>query len=97
MDALELLKQDHQEVKELFEQGEGKEGKDLKDVFMRIKKALDTHARIEETVFYPASERAQRRIPSEQQRLRKRAFAGGLLRRERFRVTLGSRLEPTTK
>src|SRR5262245_36085194 len=58
MDALELLKQDHQTVKELFEQAEGiEDGKKQKKVFRQIKKELDTHARIEETIFYPAMER----------------------------------------
>ena len=54
MDALELLKQDHQKVKELFEQAEEAEGKISKKIFEEIKTELETHARIEETVFYPA-------------------------------------------
>ena len=54
MDALELLKQDHQKVKELFEEAEEAEGKQQQDIFEQIKSELETHARIEETVFYPA-------------------------------------------
>ncbi|MGZ8499179.1 MAG: hemerythrin domain-containing protein [Candidatus Binatia bacterium] len=54
MDALELLKQDHQKVKELFEQAEEADGDDQQDIFEQIKTELETHARIEETVFYPA-------------------------------------------
>ena len=54
MDALELLKKDHQKVKELFEQAEEAEGKELQNIFDQIKTELETHARIEETVFYPA-------------------------------------------
>ena len=54
MDALELLKQDHQNVKELFELAEEAEGDDQRDIFEEIKTELETHARIEETVFYPA-------------------------------------------
>ena len=58
MDALELLKQDHQTVKELFEQAEAMEqGKDQKQIFGEIKRELETHARIEESVFYPAMEK----------------------------------------
>jgi hemerythrin superfamily protein len=58
MDALELLKQDHQTVKELFEQAEAMEqGKDQKQIFDEIKRELETHARIEESVFYPAMEK----------------------------------------
>jgi hemerythrin superfamily protein len=55
MDALELLKQDHQKVKELFKQGQQMEDKkQQKQIFKEIKSELETHARIEETIFYPA-------------------------------------------
>jgi hypothetical protein len=55
MDALELLKQDHAKVKELLEQAEGAEqGKEQNAIFDKIKNELETHARIEESVFYPA-------------------------------------------
>ena len=54
MDALELLKKDHQKVKELFEQAEEAEGKEQQKIFDQIKTEIETHARIEETVFYPA-------------------------------------------
>jgi hemerythrin superfamily protein len=57
MDALELLKQDHQKVKKLFEQGQKTEDKkQQKQIFKEIKAELETHTRIEETVFYPAME-----------------------------------------
>jgi len=57
MDALELLKQDHQKVKELFKQGQQTENrKEQKQIFKEIKSELETHARIEETIFYPAME-----------------------------------------
>jgi hemerythrin superfamily protein len=59
MDALELLKQDHQEVKELFKEAEGAEGKQKIEVFAKIKKALETHTRIEEGIFYPAMEKRE--------------------------------------
>ena len=55
MDALELLKQDHQKVKELFKQGQQTEDrKQQKQIFKEIQAELETHARIEETIFYPA-------------------------------------------
>src|SRR5438445_12873425 len=58
MDALELLKQDHQKVKELLEEAEATEGgKEQREIFKQMKKELKTHARIEETVFYPAMEK----------------------------------------
>jgi hemerythrin superfamily protein len=60
MDALELLKQDHKKVKELFEQAEGMEdGKEQKEIFKQIKKELETHTRIEESIFYPAMQKHQ--------------------------------------
>jgi hemerythrin superfamily protein len=55
MDVLELLKQDHKNVKELFEQGRQTEDKQQqKKVFKQIKTELETHTRIEESIFYPA-------------------------------------------
>ena len=55
MDALELLKQDHQRVKELFERSQKTEDKkQQRQIFREIKSELDTHARIEESIFYPA-------------------------------------------
>ena len=58
MNALELLKQDHEEVKELFEQAEGtEESKEQRNIFNQIKKALEAHARIEEGIFYPTMEK----------------------------------------
>jgi len=50
MDALDLLKRDHREVKELFQEAEGKQ---KFEVFKKIKTALETHTRIEETIFTP--------------------------------------------
>lgn len=58
MDALELLHEDHAQVKELFEQAEGTENqKEKKRIFEEINSELETHARIEETVFYPAMQK----------------------------------------
>ena len=60
MEALNLLKQDHAKVKELFEDIE--DAADIgaqKDVFVQIKNELETHSHIEESVFYPAMEKYQ--------------------------------------
>ena len=55
MDALELLKTDHKKVSELFKKAEKSENKkQQKQLFDQIKTELETHAHIEETVFYPA-------------------------------------------
>ena len=60
MDALELLKEDHQKVKELFEEAEGAEDeKEKRKLFDEIQTELETHARIEETIFYPAMEKRE--------------------------------------
>jgi len=61
MDAIALLKEDHEKVAELFdefeeiEESEGDKEDKLK-VFEQIKAELEIHARIEETIFYPACE-----------------------------------------
>jgi hemerythrin superfamily protein len=55
MNALELLKEDHQKVKELFERAEATEDqKEKNKIFEEISRELETHTRIEETIFYPA-------------------------------------------
>jgi hemerythrin superfamily protein len=51
--AVELLKTDHRTVEELFSRVRDNEDGDNSDVFARIKLELDTHAHIEEMIFYP--------------------------------------------
>lgn len=54
MDALELLKADHQRVSELFDQLQQAEDIDQKrDIFESIRDELTAHADIEENYFYP--------------------------------------------
>src|SRR5688572_32137318 len=53
MNAIELLKADHDKVEELFEQAKANEGGDNTDLFKQIKMELDIHAHIEEAIFYP--------------------------------------------
>ena len=55
MDALDLLAEDHKLVNELVENMEAAEDeKEKRKIFREIKTELDTHARLEETIFYPA-------------------------------------------
>lgn len=55
MNATELLKQDHDAVKQLFAEFESSESAEDKiDVFEDIREQLLIHARIEEEIFYPA-------------------------------------------
>ena len=54
MNALELLKQDHRKVKELFDQAKAAaDDKQRKQIFDRIDTELTIHAHIEERLFYP--------------------------------------------
>jgi hemerythrin superfamily protein len=57
MNALEVLKQDHQKVKGLFKEATGSPDQSKrKELFDKIDTELEIHAHIEETVFYPALE-----------------------------------------
>lgn len=54
-DAVELLRSDHRQVEDLFEQFEKARGDDRKqDLATRICDALRVHSQIEEEIFYPA-------------------------------------------
>lgn len=55
MNALELLKKDHDTVEELFEKVKATENEQAHEqLFEKIKMELLTHTHIEETIFYPA-------------------------------------------
>jgi|GEM_PF-37442 len=58
-DALSLLKADHERVKELFDRAEKADEKQQKKLFKEIKKELERHTRIEESVFYPNLEKRE--------------------------------------
>lgn len=53
MNAIELLKEDHNKVAKLFQQVKADEDADHRDTFEQIKTELETHTHIEETIFYP--------------------------------------------
>src|SRR5216110_299716 len=56
MNATDLLKEQHAEVKELFEQLEQAEDEDEKQaLFQELADNLAAHATIEERIFYPAA------------------------------------------
>lgn len=66
MDALRLLHADHKEVESLFKQlGELGDSAHVsrERIFEQIDTALEAHAKIEETIFYPAIKQASRREP----------------------------------
>ena len=55
MDAITLLREDHQKVKELFSEiEETEDAKKLKQTFDEIMSELAVHEKIEEQIFYPA-------------------------------------------
>ena len=57
MDALALLKEDHEKVKKLLAEGETTTERGVKtraQLFDRLKSELEIHERIEEEVLYPA-------------------------------------------
>jgi hemerythrin superfamily protein len=54
MNAIELLKGDHDKVDKLFQKVKAtEEGEEHKQLFEKIKHELDAHAHIEEKIFYP--------------------------------------------
>ncbi len=62
MDAIELLKQDHEKVSGIFEKLEPTTEQAVKtreELFAKLKNELDVHARIEEQIFYPAIKEAE--------------------------------------
>src|SRR4029077_4608987 len=57
MNALEILKKDHQKVKGLFQEATRAHDQNTrKELFDKIDTELEIHAHIEEKVFYPALE-----------------------------------------
>jgi iron-sulfur cluster repair protein YtfE (RIC family) len=53
MNALELLKEDHDKVDKLFQKVKATDDREHAKLFEQIKEELDIHTHIEETIFYP--------------------------------------------
>jgi len=53
MNAIELLKEDHDKVDKLFQKVEATEESEHPQLFERIKAELEIHTHIEEAIFYP--------------------------------------------
>jgi RNA-splicing ligase RtcB len=61
MNAFQLLKEDHQKVSGIFQQLEPtteRAEKTRTELFAKLKEELDVHAKIEESIFYPAIKQA---------------------------------------
>lgn len=52
MNAIELLKQDHDKVDKLFQKVKAEEG-DTREIFEKIRVELEVHTQVEEQIFYP--------------------------------------------
>lgn len=62
MNAFALLKADHKKVADILEKLDSTTERGVKtreELFAQLKTELDVHARIEETIFYPALEEAK--------------------------------------
>jgi len=53
MNAIELLKDDHDKVDRLFQKVKATEEGEHKELFKQIKAELDAHTHVEEKIFYP--------------------------------------------
>ncbi len=53
MNAIELLKTDHDKVSRLFQKVKATEESEHKTLFEQIREELEVHTHIEETIFYP--------------------------------------------
>ncbi|MGI8641031.1 MAG: hemerythrin domain-containing protein [Pyrinomonadaceae bacterium] len=53
MNAIELLKEDHDKVSRLFQKVKATKEGEHQELFEKIKEELDVHTHIEETIFYP--------------------------------------------
>ncbi len=66
MDAIQLVKQDHRAVEQLFKQfekaEEAEKAAEMKRVVQKVVKELSVHAAIEEQILYPALRRAEESI-----------------------------------
>src|ERR1700730_2948528 len=57
MDAIQLLKDDHQKVEKIFSPMERKENRQR--LFVELDRELTVHATLEEQIFYPAAREAE--------------------------------------
>ena len=57
MNAIELLKEDHDRVDKLFQKVKADEDADHRDTFEKIRAELEVHTHIEEAIFYPKMEK----------------------------------------
>jgi len=64
--AIEMLREDHQKVKDLFEHFEETESGDKKQIVETTLRELEIHTSIEEEIFYPAARQALKGMDGEE-------------------------------
>lgn len=57
MNVLELLKEDHRKVEQLFQKVKATEESEHRELFEKIREELEIHAHVEEKIFYPMLEK----------------------------------------
>jgi hemerythrin superfamily protein len=62
MDAVQMLKDDHQKVKGLFKEFEKAEGRQKKQIAEQVFQELEVHSKLEEEIFYPAVKQADEEL-----------------------------------
>jgi len=64
--AIEMLREDHRKVKDLFEHFEGTDSGDRKEIVDTTLRELEVHTSIEEEIFYPAARLALQELDGEE-------------------------------
>lgn len=64
--AIEMLREDHRKVKDLFEHFEGTDSGDKKEIVDTTLRELEIHTAIEEEIFYPAARMALQEIEGDE-------------------------------
>jgi hemerythrin-like domain-containing protein len=64
--AIEMLREDHRKVKDLFEHFEGTDAGDKKEIVDTTLHELEIHTAIEEEIFYPAARMALQEIEGDE-------------------------------
>ena len=64
--AIEMLREDHRKVKDLFEHFEGTDSGDKKEIVDTTLRELEIHTSIEEEIFYPAARLALQELEGDE-------------------------------
>lgn len=84
MNATDLIRQDHQAARELYERFEAAMSEERTDIGTELLKELTVHAIIEEEIFYPALENAGEKPIIDEYRAEHAAMKSEIARLSRF-------------